>query len=84
MAGKVSIGGSLARKLAQAVCGDDHLMCSWPTCGCKQTKRKINAVALVVSEHLDDIENRISDALAITRRDDDAGRAHLASHTEDK
>lgn len=46
----VRISKGLADKLAQAVCGDDHLMCSWPTCGCKSTKRKINAVALVVSE----------------------------------
>lgn len=45
-----AVSKALALKLAQAVCGDDHLRCSWPACGCKATKQKINAVALVVSE----------------------------------
>lgn len=49
-----AISHELARRLAQAVCGDDHLACSWPNCGCKVTKKKINAVALVVSAALDD------------------------------
>jgi hypothetical protein len=60
-----NIGDALARKLAEAVCGDD-LTCSWPTCDCAYTKRKINAVVLVVGEHIGEIENRIADALAIT------------------
>lgn len=63
----ISIGSALAKRLAQAVCGDDHLTCSWPTCGCKSTKRKINAVALVIGQHIGEIEGRIADALDITR-----------------
>ncbi len=47
---RVQISQLLSKKLAQAVCGDDHLVCSWPICGCAVTKRKINAVVLVVSE----------------------------------
>lgn len=46
----ITISKELALKIAQAVCGDDHLTCSWPDCGCKSTKRKINAVALVITE----------------------------------
>lgn len=60
------IGPELARKLAQAVCGDDHLTCSWPDCGCKSTKQKINAVALVVANHYGEIESKIYEALALT------------------
>jgi hypothetical protein len=75
MADRTSIGTALAKKIAHAVCGDDHLMCSWPTCACKSTKQKINAVGLVVAEHLDSIE----DAVDIVLRGDNAGRALLAS-----
>jgi hypothetical protein len=52
----------LALQLAQAVCGDNHLACSWPQCGCKNTKRKINAVALVVRTEIDRIRHKIADA----------------------
>lgn len=46
----MEIEKALALKIAQAVCGDDHLVCSWPTCNCKSTKQKINAVVLVVAQ----------------------------------
>lgn len=52
-----------ARRLAQAVCGDDHLVCSWPNCGCRATKSKINAVAAVVAEELGSIRCRVRSAL---------------------
>lgn len=51
---------AFALQLAQAVCGDDHLTCSWPRCGCKGTKQKINAVALVVGTEF----QRITDGIA--------------------
>lgn len=43
------VGEALQLQLARAVCGDDHLECSWPGCGCKMTKRKIAAVIKVVA-----------------------------------
>lgn len=52
---RTQLSERLAKKLAQAVCG--HLACSWPDCGCKSTKRKINAVAFVVSESI--VQSRI-------------------------
>jgi hypothetical protein len=64
----IQIGPDLADKLARAVCGDDHLMCTWPECGCKSTKRKINAVAEVVARHFGEIEGKIQEALALTAR----------------
>ncbi len=56
------LDNGLALRLAQAVCGDDHLKCSWPGCGCKSTKQKINAVALVVATEIDRIRNGVADA----------------------
>lgn len=79
MSNPAKIGSALAKRIAQAVCGDDHLTCLWPTCGCKSTKRKINAVALVVGEHIGDIESRITDALAITMRTENAPDTSLTS-----
>ncbi len=47
-------------ELAQAICGDDHLTCSWPQCGCKSTKRKVNAAALVVGTEIERIRSEIT------------------------
>lgn len=52
----------LAKALAQAVCGDDHLVCSWPSCRCAITKQKINAVALVVGTELERLRSEIAGA----------------------
>jgi len=52
----------LTLALAQAVCGDDHLMCSWPNCKCTTTKQKINAVCTVVAERINSIKSQIADA----------------------
>lgn len=64
----MEIDKSLALKIAQAVCGLDHLTCSWPDCGCKSTKRKINAVVQVVAEAVPQMELV---ALSAGRVDDD-------------
>lgn len=53
----------LSLRLAQAVCRDDHLACTWPACGCKITKRKINAVAAVVTDEITGIRDRVKAAL---------------------
>lgn len=60
------IADDLALRLAQAVCGDDHLECSWPHCGCKSTKRKINAVAVVVATEIGGIKDRVKAAFKPT------------------
>jgi hypothetical protein len=52
----------LSRQIAHAVCGDDHLTCTWPDCGCRTTKQRINAVALVVGTELSRIMDRVADA----------------------
>lgn len=58
----MEIDKSLALKIAQAVCGDDHLACTWPGCGCKSTKRKINAVAAVVAAEITRIKEQVEAA----------------------
>src|ERR1700678_2703071 len=57
------IEDELARRIAQAICGDDHLTCSWPSCGCKSTKQKINAVGVVVATEIAGIKNRVRSAI---------------------
>jgi hypothetical protein len=52
----------LARRLADAICGDDHLVCSWPDCGCRSTKQKINAAAVIVATEIGRIKNGVRSA----------------------
>lgn len=48
--------------IAKAICADDHLMCTYPDCGCKVIPTRMPAVMALV-------ENAIK-----TARDDEAGK----------
>ena len=46
---RAELTDELRRQVVQAICGEDHLACGYPTCGCKATPNRAEA-ALVIFE----------------------------------
>ena len=43
----------VAREIAVAMCGDDHLACTYPDCGCKKIPARMPAVMALVTSYAD-------------------------------
>ena len=39
---------AVAERIARAMCGDDHLACTYPDCGCKTVPSRLPAVLAIV------------------------------------